>query len=479
MADFSVIAQSPAIRAIVQENLLERAFHDALFPKMLFRGEAEVVSWPAHVGDSMAFTGVGLMGVDMKPLTPGSDPLPSSYTYEQWTAQLNQYANSIDTNMPTSVNAIADLFLRNAQQLGLNAAQTLNRKARNALYNAAMAGSTMAAGAQSAVTSLRVLRIDGFTSARNPNLSGGSAVRFAPVSSSNPLAIVVNTGTLAAPSYTAVNVIGYTADTAGDEFGPGVLALSAAVTVVDQAGVLSDDRAQQVIVGSASGKDARTVDSIAAGDELRLKHIRAAVARFRQQNVPEYADGFFHCHLDPVSEAQIFNDDQFARLLTSLPDYYMYKQFSIGQLLGVAFMRNTECPVPETVKGAGTAYSGSGTYGYTVEDNFGGIVWNKQNVQIHRALFTGQQALHEYYQDLSQYISDAGLNGKTAAPQITNNGIEVFSDRIQLVMRAPLNRLQDVVSTSWKWVGDFVVRTDAATGDAARFKRELVVCHGE
>jgi hypothetical protein len=100
-------------------------------------------------------------------------------------------------------------------------------------------------------------------------------------------------------------------------------------------------------------------------------------------------------------------------------------------------------------------------------------------VQIHRALFTGQQALNEYYQDLSQYISDAGLNGKVAAPQITNNGIEVFSDRIQLVMRAPLNRLQDVVSTSWKWVGDFVVRTDAATGDAARFKRELVVAHGE
>jgi hypothetical protein len=142
-------------------------------------------------------------------------------------------------------------------------------------------------------------------------------------------------------------------------------------------------------------------------------------------------------------------------------------------------MRNTECPVPETVKGSGTAYSGSGTYGYSVEDNFGGIVWNKQNVQIHRALFTGQQALNEYYQDLSQYISDAGLNGKVAAPQITNNGIEVFSDRIQLVMRAPLNRLQDVVSTSWKWVGDFVVRTDAATGDAARFKRELVVAHGE
>ena len=38
MPDFSTISQAPEIRALVQENLLERAFHDALF---LFFNAAE------------------------------------------------------------------------------------------------------------------------------------------------------------------------------------------------------------------------------------------------------------------------------------------------------------------------------------------------------------------------------------------------------------------------------------------------------
>ncbi len=61
MADFSTILQTPQIRAIVQENILERAFHDALFPRLLFRGEATVQNYPLNVGDSMVFTGAGLI----------------------------------------------------------------------------------------------------------------------------------------------------------------------------------------------------------------------------------------------------------------------------------------------------------------------------------------------------------------------------------------------------------------------------------
>ena len=75
--------------------------------------------------------------------------------------------------------------------------------------------------------------------------------------------------------------------------------------------------------------------------------------------------------------------------------------------------------------------------------------------------------------------TDAGITGKVGEPKITNNSIEVFTDRIQLILRSPLNRLQDLVSTSWKFIGDWPVRTDATTGDAARFKRFAVVMSGE
>jgi hypothetical protein len=152
----------------------------------------------------------------------------------------------------------------------------------------------------------------------------------------------------------------------------------------------------------------------------------------------------------------------------------MYRQFAIGQMLGTTFFRNTECPVKETVIGAGES---NATEVFTQDDPFAGEIWNAGNTEIHRVLFSGQGGLVEYYQDVGQYITDAGLTGKMATPAITNNGIEVNADKITLIMRAPLNRLQDLVSTSWRYVGDFVVRTDAAVGDKSRYKRMLTVEH--
>jgi hypothetical protein len=192
MVDFSVIAQDPTIRALVQENILERAFHDALFPRLLFRGEVTPQVWPANVGDTMVFTGAGLIKPKLKPLLPGTDPVPSTYQSEQWAATLHQYGDTIDTHMPSSITAIANLFLRNAHQLGMSAGQSLNRIPRNSMYNAALSGHTVADGTQVGATTLRVKRLNGFTRARRPDLPLGSPVRFDAVSTNNPLAIHAN-----------------------------------------------------------------------------------------------------------------------------------------------------------------------------------------------------------------------------------------------------------------------------------------------
>lgn len=470
MADFSTILQTPEIRALVQENILERAFHDALFPRLLFRGEATPQLFPANVGDSMVFTGVGLVRPKMRPLAPGSDPLPSSYQAEQWTATLQQYADSIDTHMPTSIVAIANLFLRNAHQLGMSAGQAMNRIVRDRMYNAAESGWTVADGAQAAVTTIRVKRLNGFTRARRPDLAAGSAVRFDVVSTNNPLPITI-LDTTGAPTAVARSVVSYSPDFPGDEVGPGTITITGGVvTVADRAYIYSADRTSIVRVGGGN-----SVDSIGSTDLLKLSDIRAAVARFWQENVPEHADGRFHAHLDPTSQAQVFGDAEFQRLLTSLPDYYMYRQFALGELLNTVFFRNSECPVPETVEGGLTAT-------YTPDDPFAPELYNNgtvSGVKVHRAIFTGQGGVMEYYQDLAGLITEAGMTGKVGEPRITNNSIEVFTDRIQLILRSPLNRLQDLVSTSWKFIGDWPVRTDATTGDAARYKRFVTVAHGE
>lgn len=472
MADFSVISQDPVIRQLVQENLLERAFHDALFPRLLFRMEAVPQQFPGNLGDTIIFTGAGLIKPKTKPLYPGMDPSPSTYASEQWNATVQQYADSIDTHMPTAAVAIADLFLRNAHQLGMAAGQSLNRVVRDRLYTAGVSGNTFAeatagsaSGSQTLSGSsgtLRVRSLAGFTTARNP---GGttSPVRFSRVGTSNSLDItVVHTGgTLSA------KVVDFAADINGDEIGPGVLSLTysplgGSITVNAKSAVLSFD-ATKVIRTTAAGVEAgkTTWDLTAASSVFQMPQIRAAIARLRQQNVAETPDGFYHCHLDPTSESAVFNDPAFQRLLTSMPDYYMYSQFALGKLLGTVFFRNNECPLSQTVD----------------EGDPLNLVLATDEGIVHRPIFVGAGAINEYFIDMNMLLTEAGVTGKVGEFQITNNGISVASERIKLVIRSPLDRLQQMVSTSYAFIGDWPVRTDAATGDAARYKREVVVEH--
>ena len=467
MPDFSTILQAPEVRALVQEGTLERAFHDALFPRLLYRGEAEPRIWPGQVGDQLVFTGAGLIKKNMRPLPPGTDPTPKTYTSEQWVAQAQQYADSQDTHMPTSIAAIVNLFYRNAQQLGLQAGQSLNGLVRNKMYNSAMAGHTVADGTQPAGNTVRVKRLNGFTRARRPDLAGASPVKFELVSPTNPLpARLFTTGS---GIENARNIVGFTPDNPGDELGPGVLTFDgAALTFTDRDYLLASSRTFMVRVGGGN-----SVDAVGAADTLKLQDIRSAVSRFWSTNVPEFGDGYFHCHMDPTSQAQVYNDPEFQRLMTSLPDMFPYKNFALGHLLNTVFFRNSEAPLPETVEGSAVGNP------FTLDDPFGGELYNATSVRIHRPLFVGQGLIMEYYMDLASLMTEAGVTGRVGEPRITNNGIEVFSERIQLIIRSPLNRLQDMVSTSWKFIGDWPVRTDSATGDGAAFKRALIIEHGE
>jgi len=99
---------------------------------------------------------------------------------------------------------------------------------------------------------------------------------------------------------------------------------------------------------------------------------------------------------------------------------------------------------------------------------------------VERILFSGAGSIEEYFQNPGIYVTDVGVTGKMAdMSPITNNGVEITVDRVKLIMRAPTNRLQDQVSTSWLFVGGWAMRTDAcAPGSNARHKRLLVMRHG-
>lgn len=467
MADFSIILQDPVIRPLVQENILERQFHDSLFPALLFREDAEPELFAGNIGDTPQFSGVGLMEPDLVPITPGMDVTPGDYQKEQWGAVIRQYGKAApDTHMPTSSVALASLFSRNAHQLGAQSGQTLNRLARNAMYNAALAGNTVANGAQVAVTALQVQRLNGFTTSRRPDLPGGSPVRFEPVSGANPLPILVEIAGVLTPR----NVTAFSPTNPGDIFGPGTLTLDVAVTVVNRAAVLAVDRSVISRVGGGF-----SINGINATSLFRLADVRSAVTRLQTQNIPLHPDRRYHCHMDPTSKSQIFSDPEFNRLLTALPDYYMYKDFALGELLNTVFFNNNEAPLLGTVLGGKTAT-------YTRSDPFGGELFSNgltTGTKVHRPIFSGYGALKEYYLDEQAYLTEAGLTGKVGNFMVVNNGIEVNTDRIRFILRSPLDRLQQIISAAWSFSGDWVSRTDAAVGDEARYKRYCAVEHGE
>lgn len=478
MPDFSIIQQAPEIRAIVQEGALERTFHDALFPRLLFRGEAAPVLFPGNIGDSMTFTGVGLVLPNLAPIAPGVDPTPVSYQYEQWSAQMQQYAGTIDSNLPTAVTAIANLFLRNVHQIGLQAAQSLSRIVRDRLYNSALSGWTTCSTAPAGIyggagdTAVQVRSVNGFLTARRPDLVNGSPVLFAAVSANNPLGITI---ILDDASLHDTTVTACTPDTAGDENGPGVITIADAIpggrNVPLDAAIYADDRS-----GIVRATGALKTSGV-AGQLLTMALIRSAIARLRTQNVPEHPDGRYHCHLDPTSESQVFSDAEIQRLITALPDYYMYKQMALGEALGTVFFQNSECPSGSTVTRSGVLET------YSVADPFAGQLYSDDlpatGNPVHRPLFTGAGCIHEYYLNLDLLTTEAGVGGKVGAPKLTNNGVEINAERIQLIIRWPQDRLQNTISTSWKFIGDWPVRTDVTTGDAARYKRSLVIEHGE
>lgn len=450
------------ITAIIQDNTLERVFHDALFPRLLYRAEAVPELWMANLGEVMLFTRTGLMNVSTTPLDPGKDPEPASFTTEQWRAEAAQHSNTVDTHMPSSYVALASLFLRNTQQLGLNAGQSLNRLSRNNLFQPYLEGEAMTTAVVAApLISIPVTTLSGFTE----QLQNG---RLSPVSASNPLPVSFS-GT--EPDNT---VVGFAAADPSVPFGPGTLTLGAVTTVglAIREGVFAATRSRRLRVGGAA-----TVDGLTTANVLTVDDIISAATRLRAQNVPPHADGKYHVHVTPQGEAELFADNHWQRLYQSLPDSEAYRELAIGTLVGCNFYRNTENPDATTVDtGSILADPGIGG-GATLAPEIGAELTNEAGLPIQRVMVTGGGILYEKYIDESKYITEAGVQGQIGNFSIINGGAAVMTNRIRYVLRAPQDKLQQNVTQSWSWSGDFPVPSDQTTGDGARHKRGVVIEH--
>lgn len=444
------------LEPIVQDNMLVREFRDALFPQILFRGEAYPEKWEAQVGETAVITRRGLLDPIVTPLTPGVDPTPRQPSFEQWSVSCNQYGDAQDVHMPSSRTALASLYANAVHQMGLVAGQSLNRITRNKLFQAYLGGDTVAQAAGVAATALTVASINGFTT----TVVNGAVV---PVSPSAPKTVTI--------SGVGTRLVTAATPTSGDN-GPGTLTLSVAASWAANARVLAEDAPYIVRAGGAT-----TVDGINPSSKMTAADIRKAVARMRQNRVPVHSDGLYHMHLDPETESDLFGDNEIQRLMTGVPENAMFRDLALGVVQGCLLISNNESP---GVLNSGTlADSRSGDTDAEYSPEFYAEMRNSEGVAIQRSIMTGGGAIREKYVDEMEFGSDAGYTGKVGSWAVTNNGIAIPVERIRMIVRAPLDRMQQLVSLAWSFSGDWGIPTDLLGGmTGSRYKRAIVIESG-
>lgn len=406
-----------ALQAIMQNGLLDKVFQDALIPNFVFPSLADPMPWQGGLGDTKTFTRTGLLTPSTTAIT-GSDASTSTYTVEQWSVTMDQYGLGMDTNMLKSAMTLASQWLSDVRTLGINAGQSLNQIARNKLYAAYAGGRTWCTTTATSDTSIIVASVDGFTKV----LVNGVPTA---VSASNPLTVtiegVANTVTGVNAGTSTLTLGTARADTAGDY----VVAANAPTSI------------------RTATRD--TAYDITSADVATLAMFRAGVVRLRKMNVPTIG-GYYTAHIPPDTEAQLFADTDFKQALQGRVDSPVWRDLSIGRFAGVDWVRNNECPTVTSNSGA-TVYR-------PIVLGAGAVV---------SAPFDGQSAM----------LAGSGVEDVPNIRMIqATPGTEVA-----LIVRPPTDRLQQVLATTWSWVGDFGVPSDSGTGDAALYKRGVVVEH--
>lgn len=470
--DFSLITSDPNFQAVVNQGIIESRVRDTLFPALMFRERYMRDKKADNEGVDGVVSASGLIAPNGAPVKVGTEPDPVTNTFEQWTYLIRRYFQTTDIAMPTSLAAAFSTFSNTLDKMAKAAGQTLNRLARNGLYNAAMSGNTVTVGSKvisgTSTAALPVARLNGFTTARRPGVAGASLVKFDQVSSSNPLPITIS-------GMTNVYVVGYTATVTlpngePDQTGPGTLSLvhdSVSTTLSARTAVLANDR---TTIQRSGGGD--SIDALGGSDLFSFADLQAGVARMETNDVPRYADGNYAMDLAIAHKTEIFADDEFQILYrgrgTNEGQNRPYQKFVIAELFGITFYQNNESPRATNVTGASAA-------GYSEQDRFGGEMYvggTTSGAEVRRSILSGAECGFEKYVDVSHLLSESGsVIAKTMGVVMSANAIRVIVDEVLMIIRAPIGKAQDDVAVSWMYEGDFFSRTDACSGDSQRYKR--------
>lgn len=367
------------------------------------------------VGETVTKTRAGLKspvttaGVPSNNTNLDNGLTPSTVSVEQYTLTLNQYADTIDLNIVTNKVGLGDQFLKNARVNGVQAAQSLDRIARNKLFNAYLGGNTRVRttlGAPAATISVDDIR--GFINTFN---AVGQVVAVSP---SFPVSVTVGSNVY---SMTSSAADGTNVSTAFNGIS-GTLTFSTNVTVADGTALNAAVHANAPTILRPSGR--ATTAALTGADILTMGLLLDAQAQLRN-NAP-MESGNMKAFLDNKSMRQLFADPDFKTLFQGQYGSREYIDGMVFNLLGIDFVPTTEAPI----------------------QILGAITVRRPILTIQGALIEGDFAgMATMLENESQIVS--------------------VVDEVAMVTRPPLDRLGQIIAQSWYWIGDFCPPSDQTT----------------
>lgn len=426
--------------ALFNSGIVQATFRNAMMPALGFRGEFDPRQW-ANQELSVIRTKSGTMSPKAKALAFKTDPTLGTYEHEQWEASIDQIADALQNDAVANDLSAINLYGKDLAALGTGAAKSILLKSRAELYNRALTGQTLITTVGSGTTKA-VLKLNGLT--RSFDASG----RYAPVSISNPLAAYCWNGA----TFDAVSIIGFTPTTAGDEYGPGTVELASAYTSTSRQPIIGKTASKRVIMGGGF-----SVDDVGATDYLTAEGIRDAVAHLRDLGVPAFADGFYHCHVTATGMRQLKGDPNVQIMFrgqglkpgdVSNP----YVRGDLQVLEDCVIIQDAYAPQPGVIF---TADQGETLAAETV---------NAAGTKLHTAIVCGYGKSFENWRTPLANQSQANAIARVGAWQIEQAGGATYGkadvDRVELVMRPPIDILGRVWTFAYSYTGGFETETD-------------------
>lgn len=442
------------LQGMLQEGFLDRELEEGLDSNLAYRREAVQETINARIGATLTLTRKGRKTPIESPLDPttinqnlDNGMTASTFAIEQYSFVMKEYGDTVDTNLMQELAGIADQLIANSRNNGVQAAQSMERIARNALFNAYMSGNTrILASPAPTTTQCHVDDIRGFlTVLVNGNVQG--------VSAANPLLVTeYNTSGNLGEDSQVLQVTGAAADATNISSVPlgisGTLFYNTAGTTPQAGDAIIANNAPKIF--RPMGKLATSL--LVGSDVFTMGIVEDAVAYLRDNAVPPMPDGTYHCILDNTSMRQLWADQDFKVLFAGRNDTSEYRDGDIVRLLGVTYIPTTEAILQQKNTTAGI------------------------NVRVRRPIVAGAESiLQGNFEGLDIWLNRTGVNA-IGEIMLVNN--------VAQIARPPLDRLQQNVALTWTWIGDFAVPTDVTattdiipTASNALYKRAVVIEH--